>query len=207
MIISGQSLAASISVECDICILGCGVAGTTLANELVGSGMEVIVLEAGGDGYSSSTHAIYAGEQYPEFFPNPLASRQRMLGGSSNHWENNTSPLDPIDFERRSWVADSGWPISYEDLQPFYAAAGVYCGVGDDGYDSAFWSSALNATDLAKESPLLGTAIAKASLPPTRFFAQHGERLTSDSKTQVYTHCYVLDAEFDVAQARRKGLL
>jgi hypothetical protein len=28
-------------------------------------------------------------------------------------------PLDEIDFERRDWVPESGWPFSRREIQPF----------------------------------------------------------------------------------------
>ena len=32
-------------------------------------------------------------------------------------------PLDPIDFEKRDWVPNSGWPFSKETLDPYYERA------------------------------------------------------------------------------------
>ena len=35
--------------------------------------------------------------------------------------------LDAIDFEKRDWVPYSGWPITKEDLIPFYKRAHEFC--------------------------------------------------------------------------------
>ena len=35
-------------------------------------------------------------------------------------------PFDPIDFEARSHVPFSGWPISIDDLMPYYLRASVF---------------------------------------------------------------------------------
>jgi hypothetical protein len=34
------------------------------------------------------------------------------------------------DFAKRPWIADSGWPIAYEALVPFYRVAQQYCQLG-----------------------------------------------------------------------------
>ena len=45
-------------------------------------------------------------------------------------------PLDPIDFETRSQVPHSGWPISLEDLLPFYPQANTLAEAGRFSYDA-----------------------------------------------------------------------
>ncbi len=56
----------------------------------------------------------------------------RALGGTSSIWGGRCIPLDPIDFERRAWVPESGWPLDYATLHPYYlramgcAEAGAY---------------------------------------------------------------------------------
>ncbi len=43
-------------------------------------------------------------------------------------------PFDPIDFEVRDYVPNSGWPISYADLEPFYIRANAFCEAGAFAY-------------------------------------------------------------------------
>jgi choline dehydrogenase-like flavoprotein len=47
--------------------------------------------------------------------------RSRMLGGRTNHWGRISLRFGPDDFKRRSidGLGDD-WPITYEDLKPFY---------------------------------------------------------------------------------------
>jgi choline dehydrogenase-like flavoprotein len=47
--------------------------------------------------------------------------RARMLGGRTNHWGRISLRFGPKDFKRRSidGLGDD-WPISYEDIKPFY---------------------------------------------------------------------------------------
>lgn len=198
MLIDGSSLKINTSLEADVCIMGGGVAGLVLAKELAINFDKIIVIESGGENFSPESQELNSpGAKSNSFFPDPLYSRMRFLGGSSNHWENNTSPLDPIDFETRDWIANSGWPIRYDDIVQYYPAAGEYCGVKSDGYKKNFWLNKLDKKDIFSDSSILETAIAKASRPPTRFFYDYKKEISSLSAVDIYTNSNVVDVEFD----------
>lgn len=47
--------------------------------------------------------------------------RGRMLGGRTNHWGRISLRFGPLDFKRRSLDGlGDDWPISYDDLKPYY---------------------------------------------------------------------------------------
>lgn len=45
--------------------------------------------------------------------------RSRMLGGKTNHWGRISLRMGPVDFQPTDGLTDP-WPITYEDLKPFY---------------------------------------------------------------------------------------
>ncbi|AMR30852.1 GMC family oxidoreductase [Mucilaginibacter sp. PAMC 26640] len=45
--------------------------------------------------------------------------RSRMLGGRTNHWGRISLRMGPDDFKPKDGLTDE-WPISYEDVKPFY---------------------------------------------------------------------------------------
>jgi choline dehydrogenase-like flavoprotein len=105
----------------DLCIVGSGPAGITLANELRGSGLRVCVLESGlqrptrrGD---ELRRVVSEGIHIKDW------SRERVLGGASTTWAGLSSPLDALDFESRPWLSRSGWPIDRAELERDYSAA------------------------------------------------------------------------------------
>jgi choline dehydrogenase-like flavoprotein len=197
MIIDCNSFDESKHFEADICIMGAGVAGTVLANELKGRFNKILLLDAGGENYELESQELYKAESFPDLFIDPHITRLRMLGGSSNHWQNNTSRLSPIDFKVREWVKNSGWPIQYHDLVDFYPKAEAYCGVESDGYDIDYWLKTLRLKNPIKNTDLIKSAITKSSVPPVRFFHQHGAPLKESSKVEVITHANVIKVHYD----------
>jgi choline dehydrogenase-like flavoprotein len=109
--------------ETEICVIGSGAAGLTVARRLLGKGHSVILLESGGTDYEAATAELNAGENVgEEYYPLDHA-RLRFFGGTTAIWGGRCAELDPIDFEARPWVPHSGWPIAYHELRPYYDEA------------------------------------------------------------------------------------
>jgi choline dehydrogenase-like flavoprotein len=51
----------------------------------------------------------------------------RVFGGSCTLWGGGCIPLADADLAPRDWVPDSGWPLRYADLAPWYAKAREFC--------------------------------------------------------------------------------
>jgi len=137
------------SARVDACIVGAGPAGALVAHRLARAGHEVVVLDAGKrfdfeDRPERMDRALRAGDirvwdEDPErdaFTSSggvvyPLnARRAKGIGGSTLHWNGRADRLAPKDFEmetRYGLAAD--WPIGYEDLGEYYAAAERELGV------------------------------------------------------------------------------
>ncbi|UWR01208.1 GMC family oxidoreductase (plasmid) [Rhodobacteraceae bacterium S2214] len=193
MILDARQLPDGEELETDICIVGGGVAGITLALELSGTGLDVILLESGGMNYDPETQSLAAGPILG-FQYDPLDdSRLRMLGGSSNHWAGNCMPLAPIDFEKRDEIPHSGWPISYDDLAPFYERAQPYFELQTERpYDMEYWAKEIGL-DPIKFDPEIFVNLPINESPPTAFGYTYETALKQSPNISTYLYANVLD--------------
>lgn len=103
----------------DVCVIGAGPAGISLARKLAARGLEVALMEAGGLEWSEESQDVVRGENVGLAYPDLDIARLRYFGGSSGHWNGLCRPLDPEDFGPRPENADGGWPITRADLDPY----------------------------------------------------------------------------------------
>jgi choline dehydrogenase-like flavoprotein len=138
MILDANTIPGGATLEADVCIVGAGAAGISLALALQEAGVDVLLLESGGDATDVPTQALYGGSVADERMHSPLDRyRERRFGGSTTIWGGRCMPYDPIDFEARAYVAHSGWPIGLDALLPYYQTANRLCEAGDFAYTAA----------------------------------------------------------------------
>lgn len=174
-------------IQGDLCIVGAGAAGISIALEFLHSGHKVILLEAGGFQLDLDTQQLYAGESVGEPYQVPLeAARLHYFGGTTGHWSGWCATLDPIDFKKRDWIPHSGWPITKEDLDPYYARAQEYPELGPYEYDVTAYED-----EGRRRMPLDGdrfwTKMWQFS-PPTRFGDRYRDEIVDAGNVHLYTH-------------------
>ncbi|PSP82903.1 GMC family oxidoreductase [Halobacteriales archaeon QS_6_64_34] len=135
----------------DVCVVGSGVAGALVAYSLARRNHDVVLLEAGRrfdlaergrqleealrpsrdindiwdmggerDQFTSSGDIYYGLNN----------TRVKAVGGTTLHWLGITPRFHEKDFEMNTrYGLASDWPISYEDLRPYYAEAEEELGV------------------------------------------------------------------------------
>ncbi|VXC76942.1 FAD-dependent oxidoreductase [Sphingomonas sp. 8AM] len=169
----------------DVCIVGSGAAGLTLAARCAALGLEVLVLEAGGADVDPAVQDAYAGQVADPRVHWPLDTyRVRALGGTTALWGGRSIPFDPIDFEPRPWVAHSGWPIGYDEVARYYPAAMEAAEAG--AFDHTPSAPIVPGLD----GEWLHTTIERFSRP-TNFWTRYGPQLTAAANVRVLTHAPV----------------
>lgn len=113
-----------------VCIIGSGIAGGSLAVKFAEYGIDFLIVEAGGlNGNSSNVSYENVGRQF-----GLRSTTSIQLGGTSNLWHGVLSPLDEIDFKKRDWIPNSGWPVTFDDIKPYYDQAAKILKVKNRNY-------------------------------------------------------------------------
>lgn len=170
----------------DLCIVGAGAAGITLALQFVNSRTDVLLVESGGWSRQAETQDLYAGRVVSDLHPPADSFRCRQFGGSTTLWTGRCGPFDPIDFERRDYIAHSGWPFGIDELEPYYRKANALCEAGEFAYSavSAF-SETPRPMVAGLESDHFCTNALERFSKPTNFADRYGPALKAAPNVRV----------------------
>ena len=122
--------------EADLCILGSGVAGMLLAQRALLQNRRVTMIERGTPmsfeerlrnkshkdplSFNKSSHRSPMVGGHSDYVARPVYN----LGGSTNHFYGNMPRMHPEHFGQQTFGgADRRWPITYDELEPYYLQA------------------------------------------------------------------------------------
>jgi choline dehydrogenase-like flavoprotein len=148
------------SYDFDAVIVGAGIAGSLIARQLADARLRVLIIEAGNPlpRLQEWIDRLYTGI-WPVFEPSPGAPQpddptyfeqdgplpfgstyEIRAGGTTLHWVGTAMRFVPSDFRMKSLYGVPGsrdWPISYDELEPWYTAAEYEIGVAGDATSAA----------------------------------------------------------------------
>ena len=164
-----------------VCIIGAGIAGLTLAHRLAVQGIDVALLEAGGLALTDAsqsllTQAHLSGERHA----GTHEGRFRAFGGASLRWGGQLYPMP---------AEDAAWPIPASTLEPYYAAAETLLAVDHLPYEAqAFFTAAHTAAPaMLAQLPGLKARLSKWTPFSHRNMASTlGRELLAKPSTTVY---------------------
>jgi choline dehydrogenase-like flavoprotein len=201
--IDARRLPPESQLEADVVVVGAGCAGIVLALELADADLHVLLIESGGETFDAEAQRLgdTVGDD-PAHAPMSVAAR-RQIGGASNIWGGRCVPYDPLDFQPRAIVPDSGWPVGYDELQGYFAGACEWCRCGEPIFD------ARELPGLASRSLVPGwpagevsaTALERWSLP-TNFRREYHSRLRSSPLITLATGLTCTEIVCDPSGAR-----
>jgi choline dehydrogenase-like flavoprotein len=204
MFLDARDLPTDTVLDCDVCIVGAGFSGIAAAWELDGTPWKVILLESGGRKLDPLTQDLHQGTTLRPGHGALHLYRERRFGGTSHVWGGRCNPFDAIDMEPRDWVEHSGWPITRQELDPYYVRAYDYCDLGRYGLTV----EELLPPDAQKQMvPGLASDVVKTdrlwlfSLP-TKFTKKFNDQLAQSSSVHVYLHTTCLSLETDPDSGR-----
>lgn len=203
MLIDANSLPDGTDIQADLCIVGGGAAGITLALQLADTGIGVVLLESGGLEYEPEYQALCRGQSVGQSYYALDVSRLRFLGGATNHWEGLCRPLDPEDFQPNPRLGRGGWPIAYEAVARHYPRAHEIVGLGPYKYDVAHWETG-EYRRLPFDPERFETRVFQSN--EMRFGKTYRPILENANNIRVYYHATVLDFRTDTTGAHIRSV-
>lgn len=177
----GELAGSPQELSADVCVIGAGAAGITLARQLARHSIDVIVCEAGGLEMSEDSQRVYEAETVgDEYFPLDTA-RLRYFGGSTNHWGGWCRPLDAYDFETKVDGVPTAWPIGKDELDPYHKQASRILELKPFDQDEAL------KTDQLKR-------VSFRFSPPVRFGEKFHKELAGSEHVRVLLHANLMGA-------------
>ncbi|MBC7981243.1 MAG: GMC family oxidoreductase [Armatimonadetes bacterium] len=194
MIEDARKIPAQSILEADLCIVGGGAAAIAVAMGYKESGRSVILLPGGGQNQTALGLDLYRGKVDPQGSHEPLEeNRLRMWGGTTTVWGGRCVPFDPIDFEPRSWLPGSGWPIGVSDVQPYLEPACILAEAGHASFDSrnVFPNTQAEIIDGFDNRDLVSWPLERWSVP-TDFCKRYRKDLDEAPNVRVLLHAHAI---------------
>lgn len=204
MLLDARSISDGETLSADLCIVGAGAAGITLAMELVPTGMNIILLEAGGKSKAGPSQGLYQGSLNDPVRHLPLdQARYRQLGGTTSLWGGRCIPFDSLDFDQRDWVSHSGWPFPQKALDDYYRRAHRYCECGDYDYHvTTALPGAPSSMVPGFEDGDVNTSCIERWSPPTQFGKVYRPVLAAADNLRVLLHAPAVELHSSLDGAR-----
>lgn len=202
MLIDATTLDAGTSFGADVCVIGAGAAGITLALELAGRGIEVLLVESGGHDEDPAVQDLAAGASIGRpatTLDSPVRldqMRLRYIGGTTNHWAGFCRPLSPVDFEPRDHLAVSGWPFGPEALEPYLPRAAEWLRISDADFTVPRWEEQLGMPAPAIRTDRVEPFVYQLTFP-TKFGQVYAEELATTAGLTLLFNANVVNLATD----------
>ena len=204
MLLDARRLDPRADVEADICIVGAGAAGITIARQFIDCPLRVVVLEGGGIQPDRQSQAIYQGATTGQPYYALDDCRVRYLGGTTNTWGGWCRPLDAIDFTERDWLPHSGWPFSRGALLSYYERAHATCRLAPCDYDASRWNTE-GVSLVSPDAPDLADTLFHVG--PTRFGHDCRPALERAANVRLLLHASAIEIVMDPSRRRAVALV
>ncbi len=201
MHIDARKLPNQSEITGDICIVGAGAAGISIALDWMNRNYKVILLEGGGFEYDDEVQELYNGKTSGQKYFPLKSARLHYFGGTTGHWAGMCAPMDDLDFKKRDWVPHSGWPITKKDLDPYYAKAQETLQLGPYNYDFEYWRKELpDLNPFPFDKNVVWNKMWQFSV--ARFGKEYKKPVVKSKSIHLYTYANAVELRLDDTKKR-----
>lgn len=136
-IITSDELAPDAVLRAPVGIIGGGPAGMTVAMRLAEQGIDSVLCESGTEDYDDRVQQLYQGEA--NGYWDLTSTRLRQFGGTTNHFNGQSRPLDEADFDEVLWRPGTSWPIGHAELMRYLPEASDLMGLVPGNWEAPDW--------------------------------------------------------------------
>ncbi len=175
------------AVRSQVCVVGAGIAGLTVARRLAQRGVDVVVIEAGGREVEEAGQQLFAeAELTGRAHVGTIDGRARVLGGTSVWWGGQVLGM--------TRDAAAAWPVAWEEMERFLAEAEQLVEVDSLPYEGAEFFAATGAA-VPPMIAELGEVDARMSkwmgFSRRNFAGTVGKELLAHPRARIYLHAQV----------------
>lgn len=193
-------------IQSEIAVIGAGPAGISVALEFARLGHEVTLIESGSNRFSARTQtlgdaALGSARQAPM-----SESTRRLIGGASAIWGGRCVPYDPIDFANRSYIPHSRWPVTFEDIAPYFEKTSDYFRSGRAVFNlhQIKGRAPKSIVPGLPDGDILSSDLERWSLP-THFGREYHKELSQNPRIRVLHSLTCTEIELDPNGTHVKG--
>ena len=208
MILLGDNFPNDSALAADLAVVGAGPAGIAVALEVAAQGLDVILIESGYEKANPDAQRLAEAADWDGSLHAPMSlAVRRVLGGTSTIWGGRCVPYDRIDFENRDYISAVTWPVTYDELLPYYQRACDWLGCGRAAFDIA----RMEHLPPAIVPGLIDDAVSTASFErwtlSTNFAHAYGEKLRRSRRVRVITGLTCTEVAARASAQRTEGLI
>lgn len=156
---------ATVSEEFDVTIIGAGAAGVLLAVKLAQKGKKVLVIESGHFEVDEEKQKLNEVVNTRKILGSAYTGRNRGIGGTTLTWGGQSLPFSQLDFNKRDWVMNSGWPLAYDSMKEYYKTANAFMKIDTLNYHDDIFKE-INLSDKQIDKKVFDFHVAKWANEP-----------------------------------------
>jgi GMC oxidoreductase/FAD binding domain len=137
LIISAPALPNGLTLTADLAVVGSGPAGIVVSLEAARRGFDVLLVESGHEKFDPDIQNLAEAAEIDPTVHSPMRlTTRRQLGGTSVIWGGRCVPYDEVDFDYRPFISDAQWPVSYDQIVPYFQRACDWLACGRAIFDT-----------------------------------------------------------------------